>query len=149
MKSGDIQAAIGLAQLERLPNFISKRRENWQYLNDGIKSLSEFLILPEATNNSDPSWFGFCLTVKESSPKSRNKIVKELNELNIGTRLLFAGNILKQPGFMNTPRRVVGDLFNTNKIMEDSFWIGVWPGLTKPMLDFIIISLHKILGVNH
>jgi len=148
LKSGDIQAAIGLAQLERLPNLISKRRENWQYLNDGIKSLSEFLVLPEATNNSDPSWFGFCLTVKESSPKSRNKIVKELNELNIGTRLLFAGNILKQPGFMNTPRRVVGNLLNTNKIMEDSFWIGVWPGLTKPMLDFVIISLHKILGVN-
>ena len=148
LKSGDIQAAIGLAQLERLPHFISKRKENWHYLNDGIKSLSEFLILPEATNNSDPSWFGFCLTVKESSPKSRNKIVKELNELNIGTRLLFAGNILKQPGFMNTPRRVVGNLLNTNKIMEDSFWIGVWPGLTKPMLDYIIISLHKILGVN-
>lgn len=148
LKSGDIQAAIGLAQIDKLPNFISKRRENWQYLKDGTKSLSEFLILPEATKNSDPSWFGFCLTVKKSSAKSRNQIIHELNELNIGTRLLFAGNILKQPGFIDTPRRVVGDLSNTNKIMEDSFWIGVWPGLTKPMLDFIIVSLHKIFGVK-
>ena len=148
LKSGDIQAAIGLAQIDKLPNFISKRRENWQYLKDGTKSLSEFLILPEATKNSDPSWFGFCLTVKKSSAKSRNQIIHELNELNIGTRLLFAGNILKQPGFIDTPRRVVGNLSNTNKIMEDSFWIGVWPGLTKPMLDFIIVSLHKIFGVK-
>ena len=148
LKSGDIQAAIGLAQIDKLPNFISKRRENWQYIKDGTKSLSEFLILPEATKNSDPSWFGFCLTVKKSSAKSRNQIIHELNELNIGTRLLFAGNILKQPGFIDTPRRVVGNLSNTNKIMEDSFWIGVWPGLTKPMLDFIIVSLHKIFGVK-
>jgi len=148
LKSGDIQAAIGLAQIERLPNFISKRRENWEYLADGIKTLAEFLVLPVATKNSNPSWFGFCLTVKKSSPKNRNTIVRELNELNIGTRLLFAGNILKQPGFINTPSRVVGDLINTNKTMEDSFWIGVWPGLTKPMLDYVIVSLHKILGVN-
>ena len=146
LKSGDIQAAIGLAQLDRLETFIELRRRNWAYLLTAIKELEEFLVLPKATENSDPSWFGFALTVKPNSPKTRNQIVQELNEKKIGTRLLFGGNLLRQPAFIGTPRRVIGDLFNTDRIMNDTFWIGVWPGLTIPMLDYMVENLKKILG---
>jgi CDP-6-deoxy-D-xylo-4-hexulose-3-dehydrase len=146
LKSGDIQAAIGLAQLDRLEDFTSLRRRNWAYLRAGLDDLSDLLMMPKATKDSDPSWFGFALTVKPSSPKTRNQIVQELNEYKIGTRLLFAGNLLRQPAFRNTPRRVYGDLINTDIVMNDTFWIGVWPGLTVPMLDFMIDMLHKVLG---
>jgi len=146
LKSGDIQAAIGLAQLDRLDSFIELRRRNWAYLFTAIKELEEFLVLPKATENSDPSWFGFALTVKPNSPKTRNQIVQELNEKKIGTRLLFGGNLLRQPAFIGTPRRVIGDLVNTDRIMNDTFWIGVWPGLTIPMLDYMVENLKKILG---
>jgi CDP-6-deoxy-D-xylo-4-hexulose-3-dehydrase len=148
LKSGDIQAAIGLAQLDRLDSFIELRRRNWQYLSNGLKGLEELLLLPKASENSEPSWFGFALTVKPASPKSRNQIVQELNDKKIGTRLLFGGNLLRQPAFIDTPRRVVGDLVNTDRIMNDSFWVGVWPGLSTQMLDYIIETLHKILKVN-
>ena len=146
LKSGDIQAAIGLAQLDRLEDFTNLRRRNWAYLRAGLDDLSDLLLMPKATKDSDPSWFGFALTVQPSSPKTRNQIVQELNEYNIGTRLLFAGNLLRQPAFINTPRRVHGDLANTDIVMNDTFWIGVWPGLTTPMLDFVIEVLHKVLG---
>jgi len=146
LKSGDIQAAIGLAQLDRLDSFIELRRRNWKYLKAGLKGLEEFLALPEVAENSDPSWFGFALTVKFSGPKTRNQIVQELNEAKIATRLLFGGNLLRQPAFIGTPRRVVGDLTNTDIVMSNTFWIGVWPGLTLPMLDYVIETLHKILG---
>jgi CDP-4-dehydro-6-deoxyglucose reductase, E1 len=146
LKSGDIQAAIGLAQLDRLDSFIELRRRNWRYLKAGLKELEEFLTLPEAAENSDPSWFGFALTIKPGGPKTRNQIVQELNEAKIATRLLFGGNLLRQPAFIGTPRRVVGDLINTDIVMNDTFWIGVWPGLTLPMLDYMIETLHKILG---
>jgi CDP-6-deoxy-D-xylo-4-hexulose-3-dehydrase len=148
LKSGDVQAAIGLAQLERLDSFIELRRRNWEYLKTGLKNLEEFIILPVATEGSDPSWFGFAITVKSSLPVSRNDVVKSLNEMKIATRLLFAGNLLRQPGFMGTPRRVVGDLVNTDITMKDTFWIGVWPGLTTEMLDYVIESIHKIFGVK-
>ena len=148
LKSGDIQAAIGLAQLDRLESFIELRRRNWSYLKSGLKSLEEFLLLPEAAENSDPSWFGFALTVKSGSPKTRNQIVQGLNDAKIATRLLFGGNLLRQPAFMGTPRRVVGELTNTDIVMNDAFWIGVWPGLTIPMLDYTISTLHEILGVS-
>lgn len=144
LKSGDIQAAIGLAQLERLPSFVQARRENWNYLKQGLKDLRDFLILPEATPSSDPSWFGFAITVKPSSPVNRNAIVEKLNDYKIGTRLLFGGNLLRQPAFRDTPRRVIGDLKNTDIVMNDTFWVGVWPGLTKPMLDYVIEVIHKI-----
>lgn len=146
LKSGDIQAAIGLAQLDRLDTFIELRRRNWTYLKNGLKGLEEFLILPEPTQGSDPSWFGFALTVKSESPKTRNEVVQELNGVKIATRLLFGGNLLRQPAFMGTPRRVVGDLTNTDIVMNDTFWIGVWPGLNVPMLDFMISELHRIFG---
>ncbi len=144
LKSGDIQAAIGLAQLDRLPDFIAARRKNWLYLLDGLRGLEDFLILPTPTENSDPSWFGFALTLRESSPITRNALVQELNEKKIGTRLLFGGNLLRQPAFMGTPRRVIGDLPNTDIVMNDTFWIGVWPGLTLPMLDFMIETMQEI-----
>ena len=146
LKSGDIQAAIGLAQLDRLEDFIELRRRNWSYLKAGLKGLEEFLALPEAAENSDPSWFGFALTVKSGGPRTRNQIVQELNEAKIATRLLFGGNLLRQPAFIGTPRRVVGDLTNTDIVMNDTFWIGVWPGLTIRMLDYVIENLHKVLG---
>jgi len=145
LKSGDVQAAIGLAQLNRLESFIEIRRRNWLYLLNGLQDLEEFLIFPRATEFSNPSWFGFALTVKKESPVNRNYIVKELNELKIATRLLFGGNLLRQPGFADTPRRVHGDLVNTDIVMNDTFWIGVWPGLTIPMLDYVIDSVHKIM----
>ena len=146
LKSGDIQAAIGLAQLDRLDTFIELRRRNWKYLKTGLRGLEEFLALPKVAENSDPSWFGFALTVKSGGPKARNQIVQELNEAKIATRLLFGGNLLRQPAFIGTPRRVVGDLTNTDIVMNDTFWVGVWPGLTIPMLDYVIEALHKILG---
>ena len=146
LKSGDIQAAIGLAQLDRLESFVELRRRNWTYLSNALRELEEYLVLPKATENSDPSWFGFALTVKPNSPKTRNQIVQELNEKKIATRLLFAGNLLRQPAFAGTPRRVIGDLVNTDRIMNDTFWIGVWPGLSLAMLDFMIESIKSILN---
>jgi len=148
LKSGDIQAAIGLAQLDRMDSFIELRKRNWAYLRSGLSDLQEFVIMPEAVPNSDPSWFGFALTVKSGGPKTRNQIVQELNEVKIATRLLFGGNLLRQPAFMGTPRRVVGELINTDIVMNDTFWIGVWPGLTIPMLDYMIEQLHVILGAS-
>ena len=146
LKSGDIQAAIGLAQLERLDSFIDARRSNWSYLYKGLSDLQEFFLLPTPTDDSEPSWFGFALTVLESSKKSRNDIVKELDGRKIGTRLLFGGNLLRQPAFAGTPRRVIGDLRNSDVVMNQTFWVGVWPGLTKQMLDYVIESLHEIIN---
>jgi CDP-6-deoxy-D-xylo-4-hexulose-3-dehydrase len=148
LKSGDIQASIGSAQLDRLPDFVLKRKRNWEYLQKGLSGLSEYLILPKATFDSDPSWFGFAITVRKNSPKSRNQVVKALDERKIASRLLFGGNLLRQPAFTGTPRRVVGDLRNTDLIMNDTFWLGVWPGLTIPMLDYVIDTLYEVFGVK-
>ena len=145
LKSGDIQAAIGDVQLKKLPSFVKLRNENWNYLHQGLSDLQDFLILPTATLNSEPSWFGFALTLTEASPITRNDLVKALNARNIGTRLLFGGNLLKQPAFENTPRRVLGELTNTDIVMDNTFWVGVWPGITPQMLDYIIDSIHELL----
>lgn len=144
LKSGDIQAAIGLAQLDRLDSFVDIRRRNWNYLYKNLNELEEFFILPKPTENSDPSWFGFAITVKDNSPISRNDLVKKLNENKIGTRLLFGGNLLRQPAFIGTPRRVVGDLKNSDIAMNQTFWIGVWPGLTEEMLDYVVKIFYEI-----
>ena len=146
LKSGDIQAAIGLAQLDRLDSFIELRRRNWNYLQNGLSDLGEYLILPKAAEHSDPSWFGYAITVRQEAPIKRNQLVQDLNENKIATRLLFAGNLLRQPGFVDSPRRVSGELKNTDIVMNDTFWIGVWPGLTIPMLDYMIETIHKLLG---
>lgn len=148
LKSGDIQASIGSVQLDRLPDFIEKRKRNWKYLYDGLIELSDYLMLPKATSQSDPSWFGFAVTVRKDSPRSRNAIVKLLDESKIASRLLFGGNLLRQPAFSETPRRIHGNLTNTDIIMSDTFWLGVWPGLTTQMLDYVIETMHKILGVK-
>ena len=145
LKSGDIQAAIGLAQLDRLDSFTEIRKRNWRYLRNALENLSDFFILPKPTQNSDPSWFGFAITVKEDSPIKRNEVVIKLNEAKIGTRLLFGGNLLRQPAFLNTNRRVVGDLYNTDIVMNDTFWIGVWPGLSIQMLEYVVDSLNTIM----
>jgi CDP-6-deoxy-D-xylo-4-hexulose-3-dehydrase len=145
LKSGDIQAAIGLAQLAKIDNFVAVRQSNWEYLLNGLADLSDFLVLPEKTPNSNPSWFGFALTLKDTCKISRNELVAKLNDKKIGTRLLFGGNLLKQPAFANTPRRVVGALLNTDQVMLNTFWLGVWPGLTKNMLDYVIEQIHNIL----
>jgi CDP-6-deoxy-D-xylo-4-hexulose-3-dehydrase len=144
LKSGDIQAAIGSAQLERLDSFVAARRANWNYLYQGLKHLEEHLFLPKAAPHSNPSWFGFALTVREGSPISRNELVQELDKRKIAARLLFGGNLLKQPAFINTPRKVVGNLRNTDIVMESTFWVGVWPGLTHEMLDYVIDSFNEI-----
>jgi CDP-6-deoxy-D-xylo-4-hexulose-3-dehydrase len=145
LKSGDIQAAIGIQQLKKLDGFVEKRRNNWEYLSKGLNGLSDYLILPRATPNSNPSWFGYCITIREDVNISRNDVVKKLNEAKIGTRLLFGGNLLRQPAFIDTPRRIVGELTNTDLIMNNSFWVGVWPGLSTQMLDYIIDKLHGII----
>jgi CDP-6-deoxy-D-xylo-4-hexulose-3-dehydrase len=146
LKSGDIQAAIGLAQLDRLSNFIETRKRNWSYLRKNLAHLDDHFILPRAQENSDPSWFGFAITVREDASKNRNQIVKELNGAKIDTRLLFGGNLLRQPAFIGTPRRVIGELTNSDQIMNNTFWIGVWPGLTIEMLDYVIETLENIIG---
>ncbi len=144
LKSGDIQASIGNAQLGKLDSFIEARRKNWKFLRENLKPLENFLLLPEAQENSDPSWFGFAITVLPESPLTRDQIVALLNEKQIGTRLLFGGNLLRQPGFSNTPRRIVGELTNTDIVMRDTFWIGVWPGLSQQMLDFMVASFFEM-----
>jgi len=148
LKSGDIQAAIGLAQLDRLDSFVEKRRQNWNYLYKNLKNLEEFLILPKPTEHSDPSWFGFALTVKDNSPISRNDLVIKLNESKIGTRLLFGGNLLRQPAFIGTPRRVIGNLKNSDIVMNQTFWVGVWPGLTEEMLRYVVENIHLLFKIK-
>lgn len=137
LKVTDMQAAIGLSQLKKADAFIQKRRENYAYLYQKLKSLEEHLILPEPTPNSEPSWFGFLLTLKDGS-KNRNKLTAYLEDNKIGTRLLFGGNLTKQPAYKNTNYRIHNNLENTDKIMSDSFWIGVWPGLEKEHLDYVL-----------
>lgn len=146
LKSGDIQAAIGLAQLDRLDGFVESRKTNWKFLRESLGDLEDIFILPEPTVGSDPSWFGFALTIRADSPKTRNQIVQELNDKKIATRLLFGGNLLRQPAFQGTDRRVHGNLANTDIVMENTFWIGVWPGLTQAMLEYVIDTLRTIVS---
>ena len=142
LKATDMQAAIGCAQLEKLPGFIEARRRNWEYLRNALREAEKFLILPEAAKNSQPSWFGFLVTVKENSPYTRDQIVKYLEDRRIQTRMLFAGNIIKHPCFdeMRGSKkgfRIAGNLSNTEIIMNRSFWVGVYPGMEKPALDYV------------
>jgi CDP-6-deoxy-D-xylo-4-hexulose-3-dehydrase len=145
LKSGDIQAAIGLRQLDRVSSFVAARKSNWNYLLEGLKDLEESLILPLATPGSDPSWFGFAVTVKKDARITRDELVRKLSEKNIQNRLLFGGNLLRQPAFLGAPQRVVGNLSNTDLVMESTFWLGVWPGLTPQMLDYVIEVMHDLV----
>ena len=141
LKVTDMQAAIGVAQLKKLPSFIEARHKNWQYLYDGLKDLEDYFILPKAASNSEPSWFGFALAVREDAPFTRRDIVKYLEEHKVATRLMFGGNLLKQPAYKNIKCRVVGDLKNTDFVMNNVFFIGVYPALTLPMLDYMIETI--------
>ncbi len=150
LKATEMQAAIGCAQLEKLPSFIEARKANWRRLHDGLSSCSECLLLPEATENSDPSWFGFLLTVREGAPFNRDRIVTHLETKGVQTRMLFAGNLIKHPCFDDLRRsgsgyRVVGTLENTDRIMRDTFWIGVYPGLSDEMIDHMIETIHDFV----
>lgn len=138
LKATDMQAAVGVSQLKKLPAFIAARQRNWQRLREGLSALAEFLILPEPTPGSEPSWFGFALTVRPSAPFSRAALIRHLEGRKIGTRLLFGGNLLRQPAYRDVPRRVVGDLANTDLVMTNTFWIGVYPGLTDIMIDYVV-----------
>jgi len=150
LKVTEMQAAIGCAQLKKLPSFIEKRRKNWQTLRDGLADLQDVFILPEPAANSKPSWFGFLLTVRETAGFTRDEIVSYLEKNNIQTRMLFAGNLLKHPCLSEirktgTKYRVVGELTNTDMIMNQTFWLGVYPGLTEAMLTFMLETIRSYL----
>ncbi len=150
LKVTDLQAAIGVEQLHKFPEFIRKRRENWEYLREGLEELSDRLILPEPEPDSEPSWFGFLITVRPESGLTRNRITGYLEEHNIQTRLLFSGNLILHPCFDqirdSDAYRVSGSLDRTNRIMENSFWIGVYPGMTREKLDAMIQALKEACG---
>ncbi|KLI21939.1 lipopolysaccharide biosynthesis protein RfbH [Brachyspira hyodysenteriae] len=137
LKITDMQAACGVAQLKKVNKFIEKRKENFKKIKSCLEKFSEYLILPKAQENSDPSWFGFLISVKENSQFNRNDLVKYLNENKIGTRLLFSGNIIKQPYMMDKNYKVIGDLKNSDFIMNNTFWIGVYPGINDKMINYI------------
>jgi CDP-4-dehydro-6-deoxyglucose reductase, E1 len=148
LKITDMQAACGLAQLKRLPEFIKKRNENFDYLAQRLSTLSDFIELTTLTKNSEPSWFGFPITVKESSGVSRVDLIKYLDQNKIGTRLLFAGNLIRQPYFEGVEYRVVGELTNTDVTMYQTLWLGIYPGLGKEQLDYIAEKMEEFFGIN-
>ena len=151
LKATDMQAAVGVAQLKKLPSFIETRRKNFEILHRGLSDLSEFLIMPEATEGSIPSWFGFPLTVREDAPFSRSSVVRYLDEHKIATRLLFGGNLTRQPAYKNLPFRVVADLKVSDLVMNQTFWIGVYPGISRTMLDYVLEVFHgipKLMGAK-
>ena len=141
LKLTDMQAAIGLAQLKKLDQFIKQRKDNFQFYYENLQSLSEYLSITEPAKNAEPSWFGFPIRVKEGSRKSRDEIIQSLNARNIGTRLLFGGNLTKQPFYKGLNSRISGQLYNTNIVMKDVFWIGLSPMLSSNQLKYIIKSL--------
>jgi CDP-6-deoxy-D-xylo-4-hexulose-3-dehydrase len=145
LKATDMQAALGLSQLAKLEEFVDTRKKNFKYLKDNLKN-TEGLILAEPTEHSDPSWFGFPITIDPAHLIKRNDLIKYLDSKKIGVRPIFAGNILRQPAYKSIDHRVVGNLDNTNIIMENSFWVGVYPGLTRPMLDYVIESISEFMS---
>jgi len=148
LKITDMQAACGLAQLDQVDEFVQTRKDNFSYLTEKLQNLTDYLILPEATENSTPSWFGFPITIKQNAGTSRLMLLKYLDQYNIGTRLLFAGNLTKQPYFEGRKYRIVGNLVNTDIIMNQSFWLGVYPGLCNEQLDYIVDRLETYFGIN-
>lgn len=143
LKMTDMQAAVGLAQLEKLNYFVQKRRENFNFLISQLTDYQDIFVLPEATKNSEPSWFGFLLTIKENAKFTRNELVRYLEENKIATRLLFGGNLIRQPAYKDIKYQVIGDLINTDYVMNNSFWLGVHPALNQANLSFIARTLKK------
>jgi CDP-4-dehydro-6-deoxyglucose reductase, E1 len=148
LKITDMQAACALAQMDRVDEFVQARKDNFALLKERLKSCEEFLILPEATEGSDPSWFGFPITLREESNTARVDLLTYLDENKIGTRLLFAGNLTRQPYFKGQTYRVAGTLENTDRVMNQTFWIGVYPGLSEAMLAYSVDKLEAFFGVN-
>jgi CDP-6-deoxy-D-xylo-4-hexulose-3-dehydrase len=148
LKITDMQAACGVAQLQRAAEFVQTRKDNFAFLKDRLKSCEEFLLLPQASEHSDPSWFGFPITLKDNSPVSRLDLLTYLDQNKVGTRLLFAGNLTRQPYMLGRNFRVVGELTNTDVVMNNTFWIGVQPALTKDMMQFAVSKIEAYLGIN-
>ncbi|MDQ7001095.1 MAG: lipopolysaccharide biosynthesis protein RfbH [Ghiorsea sp.] len=148
LKISDMQAACGLAQLKRLPEFVTKRNANFAYLKNRLSSLTDFIELTDATKNTTPSWFGFPITIKESSGVSRVDLTKYLDQNKIGTRLLFAGNLTRQPYFQDVEYRISGELINTDVTMNQTLWLGIFPALGTEQLDFIAEKMEEFFGVN-
>ena len=150
MKITDLQAACGLAQLDRLGDFIRIRNDNFNKLLSRFSSMSEFFILPEATVGSDPSWFGFPVSLKTDSGLNREDLMRYLEQERVGTRLVFAGNLTKQPYLYgrNDQYRVAGELTATNHVMKHSFWLGVYPGLTSKHIDYVCDKVEEFLGIG-
>ncbi len=148
LKITDMQAACGLAQLNKLKKFIDQRKDNFKFISERLESCKEFIAAPQATENSVPSWFGYPITLKESSPIKRVELTKYLDQHKIGTRMLFAGNITKQPYMKNIKYRIVNNLDNTDYIMNNTFWIGLYPGLSNEMLEYSCSQIEAILGVK-
>ncbi|HEX5125870.1 MAG TPA: lipopolysaccharide biosynthesis protein RfbH [Rhodocyclaceae bacterium] len=148
LKITDMQAACGLAQIERAPEFIKTRKQNFAFLKNRLKDCEEFLILPRATPNSDPSWFGFPVTIKPEANCNRVDFLTYLDQYKIGTRLLFAGNLTRQPYMVGRNYRISGELTNTDIVMSNTFWVGVYPGLDHNMLEFVAEKIETFLGVN-
>jgi CDP-6-deoxy-D-xylo-4-hexulose-3-dehydrase len=148
LKITDMQAACGVAQLQRAAEFVQTRKDNFAFLKARLKSCEEFLLLPQATDHSDPSWFGFPITLKENAPVTRLDLLTYLDQSKVGTRLLFAGNLTRQPYMLGRNFRVVGELTNTDKVMNNTFWIGVQPALTKEMMQFAVSKIEAYLGIN-
>ena len=144
-----MQAAVGVSQLEKLPGFIEARRRNFEYLHNALGDLDDVLILPRATPNSEPSWFGFPLAVRPGAGVTRKAIIRHLESRMIGTRLLFAGNLVRQPAYKDVEHRVVGTLKNSDFVMNNVFWIGVYPGLTEEMLAFVSDTIHEAVALAH
>ena len=144
----DMQAAIGNSQLDKVDGFIERRRHNHDYLMAAFKTegLDEFFHLPEATPNSNPSWFGFALNLREDAPWDRNHVTQFLEERRVGTRLMFGGNLTRQPAFREVKFRTVGALPRTDDVMNRSFWIGVWPGLDDARLDYVVSVFRQLAG---
>jgi len=144
LKMTDMQAAVGVTQLRKLPGFIERRRANFRALREGLAGMEEFFVLPEPTPNSEPSWFGFPIAVRPGAPFSRNDVTGYLEARKIGTRLLFGGNLARQPAYANVPHRIAGPLTQTDFVMNNVFWVGVYPGLTAAMLDYVLTSFRQL-----
>lgn len=146
LKLTDMQAAVGVAQMEKLPGFVATRRSNWEHLRAATADLEEHFVLPFPTAGSEPSWFGYCLSVRPGAPFSRHQLVQFLESRKIGTRQLFGGNLTRQPAYEDVDFRVAGTLDNADLVAEHTFWLGVYPGLTPPMLDYVVECLHEFVS---
>jgi len=142
----DMQAAVGVSQLEKLPGFIERRKANFRTLKQGLVDLEDYFILPEATPDAEPSWFGFPMAVRPDAPFTRNQVIEYLERRKIATRLLFAGNLIRQPAYKEARFRVVGSLENTDFAMNQVFWVGVYPGLSGAMLEHLVDAFHGLIA---